>query len=211
MKFIKNYALFLSMALVVSLTSCRDEALNPVPEWESAVTGFAIDSTGSLDSSNPAQPYIFKFAWRSIDNKNTITKVDWYINYGELYTDTLGDPRFAEHGSPYGIPKAGKFWKTTQASELASNHKRKDVFVTMADIYGLYRNSTWKYAKNTINVFQNPAKPARTTARPFLPGDTFSVTWVLFTADGRSFDSWSDNVCGDMATVANCRIDFGVE
>jgi hypothetical protein len=76
--------------------------------------------------------------------------------------------------------------------------------ITQEDVYQLYQNKSYDYGSGTESVFGNSFTTRNTTNKKFIPGDSFSVNWVLTTEDGRVFDSWSPSVCTEFPE-ANCK------
>lgn len=206
MKKINKIGLLCSVMLITFL-SCKDESLQVIPEWETGVNTFAKLKTGassSFISGNAATPIEVNFRWISIDGLNTVTKIEFYLLFNESYVDADGNPKTVRHGGT-----GGKLWKTIEGSAVPAN--RADVLntITQADVYNLYKDNKYTYCAAEVDVFANPIKPGRTPAAPFLAGDSFSLKWIVFTADGRKFDSWSPSVCNEFPG-SNCNYSWAV-
>jgi hypothetical protein len=206
MKNIKKIALLCSVFLI-TFFSCKDESLQVIPEWGTGVNTYATLKTGassSFISGNATIPVDVNFRWISIDGTNTVTKVEFFLLFNEGYVDAEGNPKTVRHGGT-----AGKLWKTIEGSAVPAN--RTDVLntISQADVYALYKDNTYNYCGTTVSVFNNPIKPGRTPAAPFLAGDTFSLKWTVYTADGRKFDSWSPSVCTEFPG-SNCVYSWAV-
>ncbi len=206
MKNIKKIALLCSVFLI-TFFSCKDESLQVIPDWGTAVNTFATLKTGassSFISGNATVPVDVNFRWISIDGLNTVTKIEFFLLFNEGYVDAEGNPKTVRHGGT-----AGKLWKTIEGANVPAN--RTDVLntITQADVYALYKDNTYNYCGTAVSVFNNPIKPGRTPAAPFLAGDTFSLKWIVYTADGRKFDSWSPSVCTEFPG-SNCVYSWAV-
>ena len=46
------------------------------------------------------------------------------------------------------------------------------------------------------------------TTSPWVDGDSFRISWVMTTADGRIFDTWNDSICLEFPG-ANCTFNLG--
>lgn len=199
------YAFF--AALILPFSACKDDALNPVPQWESGIHGLGQFAAGS------AQNFVFgdagtdidvEFQWVSIDNLNTVTEIEFYILFNESYSDNDGNPRVARHGGT-----DGKLFKRLTGGEVKGNREFITFSITQADIYELYKDNTFNYGDGVVNVFNNPEKPDRVPGSYFVAGDAFQLRWAMRTADGRYFDSWSDSVCSEFPG-ASCVVDWAI-
>ncbi len=208
MKPIKIFTLILAGVLGL-VTSCKDDSLVLVPKWESAVHGF-----GSFAPQSP-QNFVYKdptvgldvlLRWVSIDEANTVTKIDIYVLFDEPYTDRDGNPSIAQIGG-----KKGLLLTTLEGSAVPANRTDLTINFSQDAIYQLYKSETFDYDQNgeKTPVFANPAKPARTAASPFVQGDAFKVRWTFTTADGRVFNEWAASVCTEFPG-ANCAVRWGV-
>ncbi len=206
MKNIKLIIYSAIVALLLPVYSCRDESLYPIPEYETAVHGFARIKQGSATTfffGENTGKIDMELQWVSIDQKNTVTKIEVFINFRESYLDQEGNPRVANHGT--------KKLLTIEGSNVPANRTFTGFSVTAEQIYNLYRDAQFNYGdgNGSVPVFNNTFKPDRTPNSRFTPDDTFTVTWAFTTADGRYFDSWSDSVCSEFPG-ANCQIRWGV-
>jgi hypothetical protein len=196
-----NKIVLLCSALLITFFSCKDESLEVIPEWGTAVNTFAKLKTGassSFVSGNSAIPVTVNFRWISIDSKNTVTKVEFYILFNEGYVDADGNPKTVRHGGT-----AGKLLKTIEGAAVPANRTDVELSVTQAEIYNLYKDNTNNYCGTAVPVFNNTLKPGRTPSAPFLAGDSFQLKWTVYTEDGRKFDSWSPSVCNEFPG-SNC-------
>lgn len=228
MKRITTY-MFL-VGLLATIYSCRDESLNPVPKWDSAVNGFGVFDGIAFDGklNNRPQKYEsdyaknfpasgqdkakidFKLRWVSLDNKLTVNKIEVYVNMTEDYEDPDGNPKTANLGG--GSPKLLQTLTT-----VAANRQWNTFSVTPLQVYNLFKDATVKYDKvNAVKVFSRPKFPR--PAGQWFNGetDTFVVSWRLYTTDGKVFKSWNqDSVCGDITSVSeansNCQLTFGAD
>ena len=200
---IAKYLLFLSLVALTTL-SCRETTVDPNIPFETAVHAYGEFKTpANFSLTDPATPVNFKWRWVSIDKANTVNKVEFYIYFDEPFKDKDGNPKTARHGGVAGETYT-KLLKTVTAP--AANFTFTDFSITQAEVYNLYKANTFDYGdgKGAVNIF---SKNGRTAAKPFLAGDKFIVRWVLYTEDGRKFDSWTTNVCGDFVG-ANCNLSF---
>lgn len=193
-------------ALILPFSACKDEALNPVPDWESGVHAlgqFTASSAQNFVFGQPSVDIDVEFHWVSIDNLNTVTEVEFYILFNESYSDNDGNPRVARHGGT-----DGKLLKKLTGAEVKGNREFVNISVTQADIYDLYKDNTFDYGDGVVGVFANPEKPTRTPDGRFIAGDAFELRWAMRTADGRYFDSWSPSVCSEFPG-ASCSVGWG--
>ena len=215
---------------LTTIYSCRDESLNPVPQWDYAVSGFGVFDGIAFDGvvNNRPQKYEkdyaknfpktdqdkakidFKVRWVSLDNKLTVNKIEVYINMTESYDDPDGNPKTADLGG--GSPKL-----VQTLSTVTANRQWNSFSITPLQVYNLFKDATVKYDKvNAVKVFNNP-KHARPTGQWFDGStDNFIVTWKLYTTDGKVFKSWNQSsVCGDITSVSeansNCQLVFGAD
>lgn len=202
-----NKLVLLCSVMLITFFSCKDESLQVIPEWGTGINTYAKLKTGassSFISGNATIPVEVNFRWISIDGLNTATKVEFFLLFNESYVDVDGNPKLVRHGGT-----GGKLWKTIEGSAVPAN--RADVLntITQADVYALYKDNKYNYCGTEVDVFNNPIKPGRTPAAPFLAGDTFSLKWIVYTADGRKFDSWSPSVCNEFPG-SNCNYSWAV-
>ena len=180
--------------------SCQDESLISLPDWESAVHGYAQLKAGSKDNFKNGDPSIdlsFELKWKSIDKENIVTNIALYVTFSETYEDSDGNNKSVAHGGADGV-----LFKTI-ANPPAEN-EYTSFTITQEDVYQLYQNKSYDYGSGTESVFGNSFTTRNTTNKKFIPGDSFSVNWVLTTEDGRVFDSWSPSVCTEFPE-ANCK------
>ncbi|MEA5140854.1 hypothetical protein [Arcicella rigui] len=227
MKKLVTYLFVLGLLSVIY--ACRDESLNPVPQWEYAVHGFTVFDGIAFNGNINSRPQKyesdyavnfpasgqdnakinFKTRWVSLDNKLTVNKIELYINFTEDYTDPDGNPKTADLGS--GV---GKLLATI--SNVQGNRVWNSYSVTPKQIYDLYKDATVKYDKvNAVKVFSNPSHP-RPTGKWFDGNtDNFILTWRLYTTDGKVFKTWNQaSVCADLTSVSeansNCQLVWSV-
>ncbi len=204
----KNYKFSALVAgIVFGFFACQDPDLEVVPEWESAVNTFASLQTGSSANflnGNAATPINLNFRWISIDGKNTVNRVEFFILFNEGYVDVDGNPKTARHGGDEGI-----LFKTLEGAAVAGNRTDMSLSVTQAEIYELYKDKTFNYCGTTESVFNSTLKPSRSTDNPFVAGDAFTLKWIVYTEDGRKFDSWSPSVCTEFPG-SNCQFGWAV-
>ncbi|MCB9080321.1 MAG: hypothetical protein H6555_01250 [Lewinellaceae bacterium] len=193
-------------ALLLPFSSCKDEALNPVPAPETAVHGFARVASGSATSflfRNMTTPINLELQWISIDQLNTVTKMEVFVNFRESYVDAEGNPRTANHGTKKIV--------TIEGSAVPANRTYTGFTISPTAVYEAFKDAKFDYGdgKGSVSVFSNTFKPDRRASARFTPDDSFSMTWAFTTADGRYFDSWSDSVCSEFPG-ANCTIRWAV-
>ena len=228
MKRITTYVFL--VGLLATIYSCRDESLNPVPKWESAVNGFGVFDGIAFDGKVNTRPQKyetdyaknfptkaqdkakidFKLRWVSLDNKLTVNKIEVYVNMTEDYEDPDGNPKTANLGG--GSPKLLQTLTT-----VAANRQWNTFSVTPLQVFNLFKDVTVKYDKvNAVKVFDRPKFPRPAGQRFNGDTDTFIISWRLYTTDGKVFKSWNqDSVCGDITSVSeansNCQLSFGVK
>lgn len=205
---IGKYILFLSI-IALTVFACRETTTDPNIPFETAVHGYGEFKTpASFSLKDSTAPVNFKWRWVSIDKANTVNKVEFYVYFNEGYTDKDGNPKTARHGGVTAETfTANNLWKTITAP--AANFGFTDFTLTPGDVYNLYKNNKFDYGdgKGSQSVF---AINGRSALKPFNANDKFTMRWVLYTADGRRFDSWTNAVCGDFVG-ANCDLTFGVK
>ena len=205
MKRITTYLFSLSL-IAVTLLSCKDDSLIAIPEWESGVHGYGLltsDPAIGFSTANASATIDVKFKWKSIDKLNTVTNIDLYVTFNEEYTDKDGNKAVASHGGAQG--KKVKSITPQADSEFGS------FSISQEEVYNVYSSSSFDYGfgAGSQAVYSDPLGKGRGASKKFVPGDTFRLTWVLTTEDGRVFDSWSPSVCTEFPE-ANCAIDWGV-
>lgn len=210
MKYIKIYFLLLA-GILACVTSCKDDSIVIVPEWETAVHGFGGFNTGTPQNfvfQKPAVALDLKLQWISIDSKLTVTKIDLYVLFNEPFTDPDGNPATAKHGGD-----GGKLFASYSGSEIPANRTNFNIPVSQDDLYQLYKDATFDYDKDESTpatpVFANPDAPDREPSNPFVKGDALQLIWVFTTDDGRVFSNWAPSVCNEFPG-ANCAINWGV-
>ncbi len=197
---------FLVVALLIPFTGCEDEDLNPVLVPETAVHGFAKISDGSSTSfffgKNDSSVGV-DLQWISIDQLNTVTKMDIFIEWRESYIDEEGNPRTANHGT--------KLVSSIEGSNVPANRTFTSLTITAAQLAELFKDATFDYGdgSGSISVFSDAFKTDRTPNSLFIADDSFTLTWAFTTDDGRYFDSWSDSVCSEFPG-ANCDVKWNV-
>ena len=205
MKRITTYLFSLSL-IAVTLLSCKDDSIVTVPDWESGVHGYGLltsDPAIGFSTSNPTATIDVNFKWKSIDKLNTVTNIDLYVTFNEEYTDKDGNKAVAAHGGAQG--------KKVKSVTPKADGEFGAFSISQAEVYDAYSSATFDYGfgDGTQSVYSDPLGKGRSANRKFVPGDSFRLTWVLTTEDGRVFDSWSPSVCTEFPE-ANCAIDWGV-
>jgi hypothetical protein len=198
--------LFLLTLMALTTLSCRETTADPNIPFETAVHGYGeLKAPTNFSLTDAAAPVNFKWRWISIDKANTVNKVEFFVYFDEPFKDKDGNPKTARHGGTPGETYT-KLWKTV--STPAANFGFTDFAVTQAELYNIYKGAKFDYGdgKGSVDVF---TINGRTAAKPFIAGDKFTLRWVLYTADGRRFDSWTTNVCGDFVG-ANCVLQFAI-
>ena len=207
----KKYTKYLLSLISIGFLfqSCEDEELITLPVWESAVHGYAVVNGSATDFKlgDESVEIDFDLKWKSIDNKNKVTKIDLYVLFNETYTDPDGNSKIAKHGG-----ESGKIVKSLSGTEVPENNTITSFTINQSDIYNLYStvNYDYGYGDGMVPVFENPLKPSRNnTTDKFIIGDNFTIKWIFTTEDGRVFDSWSPSVCTEFPE-ANCQVDWTV-
>lgn len=200
-----------SVLLLGAITSCKDDSIETVPEWETGVHGLAGFASGSAQNfvfQDPSVELNLTFQWISIDSENKVNRIELYVLFNEPYTDVDGNPATASHGGDDGV-----LIDVIEGDQVASNRTEMAFTFSQFDIYELYKDATFNYDKNDNTaetpVFSNPDTPDRTTESPFIKGDEFQLKWIFTTEDGRVFDKWGVSVCTEFPG-ANCQLDWGV-
>lgn len=191
-------------------TSCKDDSLELIPEWESAVHGLAEVTSDNTDFkyNEPTAPVDIDLQWISIDSKLTVTRIEVFAIFNENYIDKDGNPAVAAHGGAQG-----RSFRIYEGSAVPANRTPLSFSVSQNDLYTLYSAATFDYDGNPATpptpVFNNPGKPARDADHRFMWDDKLSVKWVFTTDDGRVFQKWGVSVCTEFPG-ANCSVDFTV-
>ncbi len=202
--------LYIALAAFVFLLpfSCQDDDLIPEPDFETAVHGFAQLSQGSAANFKFGDPSVnlsVDLQWISIDSENTVNKIEIYVFFNESYVDLEGNPTTARHGGTNG-----KLLLSLEGSEVPGNRTNTTFSLTQDAIYELYKDARFDYGNGEVPVWGNPDKPRRNDSNfKFIDGDSFSIRWILYTADGRKFDTWNDSVCLEFPG-ANCSLAWGI-
>ncbi|MDH5608626.1 MAG: hypothetical protein OEY56_04045 [Cyclobacteriaceae bacterium] len=207
MKFLK-YNLILLFTIFMVL-SCTDESLIPEPEPETAVHGYVTKTTDieNFLYQDVSLALDLDFQWVSVDNKNTVDKIEFYITFTEVYTDFEKGSKTANHGTV--------LYKTIEGAAVPANRTNTSFTISQADVHALFSTAQYAYdvtagADPAVNVFGTSIKPNRNlTTSPFVDGDSFKLTWVIYTADGRKFDTWNDSICLEFPG-ANCNFSWAV-
>lgn len=197
---------FLLAALVIPFTGCEDEDLNPVLEPETAVHGFARVKQGSPANfvyGDNSSAINVELQWISIDQLNSVTKMDIFVDWREGYIDAEGNPRTAAHGT--------KLVRSIEGSNVPANRTYASFAISAKELFEAFKDATFDYGdgKGKVPVFNNTFKPDRNENARFITDDSFTLTWAFTTADGRYFDSWSDSVCSEFPG-ANCDVKWKV-
>jgi hypothetical protein len=224
----KKIHVLLLFLLLGTFGSCRNEDLNPVPDWEPGVHGYGVfaakESRAGYTANFPVADQLnskidYKIRWVSLDNKLSVSKIELYVSFLESYLDADKNARTVSHGT--------ELLKTLDAS---GNRVWTDFSVSGAEVYELFKDAKFKYDGATETpVFANPL---RTAGAPFLAkrqdpdpnvpaekklavnADEFVLTWRLYTPDGGVFKSWSVSVCEEISNAgegnSNCELVWSV-
>lgn len=203
---LKKYSLLVLLSVLV-VFSCTDEDLVPEPVPETAVHGY-IERTTAIENflyDDVSQGLDFNFSWVSIDSKNTVTKIEFYVSFNEVYSDFEGGAKTARH----------KEYLFKTIDNPKGNRETEALSMTQDDLYQLYKDDTFAYditegADAAQAIFGFDQKLNRDAASsPWVDGDSFRIRWVMTTADGRIFDTWNDSICLEFPG-ANCTYDWAV-
>jgi hypothetical protein len=209
MKHIKVYFLLLA-GLLASVTSCKDDSIVIVPEWESGIHGLTAFNDDSDDvnfiKGDPSVELAFDIMWNSIDHKNTVEKIDVFILFNETYVDQDGNPKTAKHGGDDGA-----LYMTFEGGEVPADKTPTSFGVSQDDVFTLYGGATFDYYGTGTPLPVWGAGSIRddrnTDAFKFVDGDAFQMRWEFTTADGRVFSKWSPSVCNEFPG-ANCVVNW---
>ena len=203
---LKKYSLLVLLSVLV-VFSCTDEDLVPEPEPESAVHGYIQRTTG-VDNflyNDVSKVLEFDFSWVSVDGKNSVEKIEFFVSFSETYTDFEGGQKTANH-SEY-------LFKTIENPK--ASRETESFSVSQATLYDLYKDDTFAYdvtegTDGAQAVFGFDQKPNRdATSSPWVDGDSFKIRWIIYTTDGRVFDTWNDSICLEFPG-ANCTFSWAV-
>ncbi len=189
------------LAVVFLMASCKDESLVPVPDWETAVHGYAKLTAASpinFAPSDKTKAIDVDYQWVSIDGFNTVNKIDLFVRFNESYKDKEGNPRVAAHGI--------KKLRTIEGGNVPANRVNTNLKISQDDIFALFKDAKFNYGNGEVLVF---ADASRTAAGPFKTTDSFVLSWGLTTADGRYFDSWSTTMCTEFQTYSGAKVNNG--
>jgi hypothetical protein len=205
MKAISKY-LMLTIASISIITSCKDESLQVVPVWESAVHGLGTVTSTNKDFlyNTPTAPVNIDLKWISIDSKATVTKIEVYALFNENYVDVDGNPKVAAHGGD-----AGRLLTTYEGSAVPANRTAVSFSVTQDQMFNLYNGITFDYGNGVVDVFTNPARPERDATHKFMWNDKIQFRWEYTTEDGRVFKKWGVSVCTEFPG-ANCAVNLSI-
>lgn len=210
---LKKYSLLLLLSVFI-VFSCTDDSLIPEPVPLTAVHGYIENKSDQGVGGSQVENFLydevsdvlmFDFSWVSIGDVNTVTKIDFYISFNEVYTDFEGGSVTASH-TEY-------LFKTVDSPP--ANRETLSMSLSQADVYDIYKDDTFAYditdgddAAQSIFGFAQKAN-RDVTSSPFVAGDSFSIRWVLTTADGRVFSTWNDSICLEFPG-ANCTFNWAV-
>lgn len=200
---LKKYILLVLLSVLV-VFSCTDEDLVPEPEPESAVHGY-IQATGAENFlyNDTEQVLNFDFSWVSVDLKNTVEKIEFYVSFSEVYTDFEGGQKTANH-TEY-------LFKTIE--DPKASREIESFSISQAMLYEMYKDDTFAYditegtdaAQAVFGFDQKLNRDA--TESPWVSGDSFRMRWIIYTTDGRVFDTWNDSICLEFPG-ANCTFSW---
>jgi hypothetical protein len=204
-----KYLVVTLCVVIAGVSSCKDDDLVIVPEWESAVHGLGEFNAESDDinfiKGDPSVDLTFDLLWNSIDKKNTVTKIDIYVLFNEAYTDQDGNPKTAKHGGDQG-----ELLMTLEGSNIPADKTPTTFTITQADVFEVYKDKTFDYfGTGAVPVWGDGSiRDDRNTDNfKFVDGDAFQLKWVFTTDDGRVFDFWGISVCTEFPG-ANCSVNW---
>lgn len=207
MRYNKIYSLIIA-GVFAAVSSCKDESIELIPEWESGVHGLAQVTSANADFmyNTPTAPVTMDLQWVSIDSKLTVTKIEVFVSFNENYIDKDGNPAVAAHGGA-----DGRSFKVFEGSAVPANRTPVNFSLSQADLYTLYQDAVFDYDGdgNATSVFTNPDAAPRDVAHRFYWQDKIGVRWVFTTDDGRIFEKWGVSVCTEFPG-ANCAVDLSV-
>lgn len=207
MKIFNKYTSLL-VILSMFIFSCEDEELKEInfPVWDSGVNGFGqFQSTSALNflKGDLSVDLNMDFQWVSADGQASVSKIEFYVNFTESYINKDGDPASVDHGAVL----------VSTVDSPPGNRENVSLSLSQADVAPLYSEIAFDYDEDgtATPLFNNPDKPTRNaTTSPFIEGDSFIFSWILYTADGRVFDSWSPSVCTELPG-SNCQLSWITE
>lgn len=191
------YVFFISLLAI----SCEDKDSSPIAPWESAVHGYAKFTNGSPTNFVPgdlSKVLDLNYQWVSIDNANTVNKIEFFITFTEAYTDLENNPRTANHGT--------RLFRVVEGGQVPGNRSNINFKIAQADVLNLFKDVTFDYGNGPENVL---SRTPRTAAMPLTTKDNFNLTWALTTTDGRYFDSWSNSTCTEFETYRGTKNNDG--
>jgi hypothetical protein len=205
MKQMRIFTLIVASAFV-AVTSCKDESLVLVPEWETAVHANAEITSANTDFlyNDASAPLVFDLQWISIDQALTVTKMEVFVLFNENYIDSDGNPAVAAYGGT-----TGRSYQVIEGGAVPQNRTPISVSISQAALYTLYQDATFDYGNGPVNVFTNPDNPNRDATHRFMWDDKMKVRWEYTTDDGRVFEKWGVSVCTEFPN-SKCAIDFTV-
>jgi hypothetical protein len=205
MKILKYSTFSAVVALFCILFACKKVA-SPLPEFDSAIHALG-KLTDTFAIKTPTAAATYKWRWVSIDGLNTVSKVEYYVTFKDSYTDKDKNSRTANYGT--------KLWKVIEGGAVGTNRTDISGSITQAEVYTLFKDATVDYGlgAGSLPVF---SQRARTATTPFIKSDGISITWYIYTADGRKFTTWSPAVCSSLLDafgnlLANCSMDIAVK
>lgn len=206
MKKLNRYLIASICAGMIGITSCKDDSLVIIPEWETGVHGLAEVTSSNTDFSynDPTVDMDLELQWVSIDSKETVTRIEVFALFNESYIDLDENPKVASHGG-----EVGRSIMVLEGSEVPANRTPFSFSVSQSSLYDLYSDAVFDYGNGEVSVFENPDKPQRNDEQRFMWDDAIKIRWEFTTSDGRLFDKWGISVCTELPG-ANCSVDFGV-
>lgn len=204
-----RYSLLTLASIFAFITSCKDDSIVIVPEWDSGVHGYTVFTSGSATSflkGDPSQILNMEMLWNSIDQKNTVSKIEFFALFNESYLDQDGNPKTAKHGGDEGV-----LFKTLEGSAVPANKATTPFSMSQDDMFALYDGATYDYYGTGTPAPVWGAGSIRSDRNTgnfkFVDGDTFQIRWELTTADGRVFSAWGVSVCTEFPG-ANCAVNW---
>ncbi len=235
----KSLKLLIASAVIASVAtfwSCRDESLNPVPAWETAVhgnstMGFTADvpytktvtiQTISLPKKDSSYLGSFKKNWIDSFSLSDISKKirfnhNWQTNDNANTVSKIDfyvywDEAYVDKDKNDRTARHGGFifddpGKLLKSVTPKGNRESVEYTVSLSEIYNLYKDAQFDY-KDGKGTVKVIDGVVRTPTNPFTKKDAFKIRWALTTADGRVFENWNPDICGGTVPGLSCQLNL---
>jgi hypothetical protein len=224
-----KFPIIILVTSILAFVACRDESVNPVPAWETALhgfgsAGFTKDSAYTIQSKTKSKIdgkdsfFIEKKIKNWVDTLLTSKPTrpyrfdHYWQSLDKLNTATkveffvYWDENYVDANGNSKVKRHGGyiFDEPGKLFKTISSPKEsrgvENLKITQTEIADLYKSSP---AQNTTG---------RTATNPFTKRDVFHIRWAITAADGRKFERWDPTgICVGEVLGANCQLDIPVK